>query len=91
MPTVAIRDFGDHFVIYFGSADRRINAYTLAATLTNLADAAKAANATLNPGHEIEVVVEALGAGSFRAQIRTVYREAANLFSTDSVRQLVLA
>lgn len=91
MPTVNVREFEQSFVIYFGTDLPRVNAYTLAATLTSFADAARAANAIINPGYEIEVVVEALGAGSFKARVRTVYRGAANLFSGESLRGIVLS
>ncbi|MEM7097587.1 MAG: hypothetical protein AAF541_04950 [Pseudomonadota bacterium] len=91
MPTVDISQFEDSFTIYFGSDYSRINAYTLATTLVGIADAAKAANNNLNPGYEIEVVVEALAPGSFKATLRTIYSEAENLFSKESLRTVVLA
>ena len=90
MTTLRIGQFEDTFVIHFGSERKRINAYTLASTLVSIADAARAANASLNPGYDIEVVVEALGQGSFKAQVRTIYREAKNLFSREAVKMIVL-
>jgi hypothetical protein len=90
MPTVEIRNFEETIVIYFGGETSRINAYTLASTLVAFADAAKAANAVLNPGYDVEVVVEALAAGSFRATIRTIFKEAGNLFSKDGLKAIVL-
>jgi len=91
MPTIDVGKFEDSFTLHFGGDYSRINAYTLATTLVGIADAAKAANATLNPGFEIEVVVESLGQGSFRATLRTVYAEAENIFSKESLRNVVLA
>jgi len=73
--TVNIAQFEDTLVLHFETEGQRINAYTLASTLVAIADAAKAANASLNPGYEIEVVVEAVGPGSFRATIRTLYKK----------------
>jgi hypothetical protein len=55
-----------------------------------IADAAKATNAELNPGYEIEIVVQALGAGSFRAQIKAIYKSARNLFSDNVAKVIVL-
>lgn len=75
MATVNIAQFEDTFVLHFETQGQRINAYTLASTLVAIADAAKAANASINPGYEIEVVVEAVGPGSFRATIRTLYKK----------------
>jgi len=90
MPTVQIRNFEDKIVLYFGGETSRINAYTLASTLVAFADAAKAANAVVNPGYDVEVVVEALAGGSFRATIRTIFKEAGNLFSKDGLKAIVL-
>ncbi len=90
MTTVFIRDFEESFVVHFGSDFERINAYTLATALVALADAAKAANATINPGYEIEVLVEALGTGSFKAKIRALYKSASNLFTTENAKAIVL-
>lgn len=90
MPTIEIRRFEDSLVIHFGTEVSRINAYTLASTLVGIADAAKAANAAINPGHEIEIVVEALESGSFKTTIRAVYRGTGNLFSAADVKNIVL-
>ena len=70
MSTVRIGEIENTFVIHFGSNFHRINAYTLASALFGFADAAKAANSIINPGYEIEVVVEALSEGSFKAWIQ---------------------
>jgi hypothetical protein len=88
--TINISAFEDTFVIHFGGEFSRINAYTLASSLVALADAAKAANAEINPGYEIEVVVEALGQGSFRTKVRALYRGAGNLFTQDNLKAIVL-
>lgn len=90
MPTIDVHEFEDTFVIQFNGDFERINAYTLASALVGIADAAKAANAVINPGYDIEVVVEALGQGSFRAKIRALYRGAGNLFSGESLKAVVL-
>lgn len=90
MRVVDIAQFENSVVIHFDTGDTRINAYTLASTLVALADAAKAANTTLNAGCEIEIVVEALGPGSFRALIRALYSSSRNLFANQVVMGLVL-
>lgn len=81
LPLVFTQDSEESFVIHFGADLPRINAYTFASTLVALANAAKAANATINPGLEIEIVVEALGHGSFKAKIRALYKSAGNIFT----------
>lgn len=90
MRVIDISQFENSVVIHFDTDDTRINAYTLASTLVAFADAAKAANATLNAGSEIEIVVEALGPGSFRAQIRALYTSSKNLFSNQLVVGLAI-
>jgi hypothetical protein len=90
MGVLRISQLEDSFVIYFQSDRERINAYTLASTLVAIADAAKAANASLNHGYDVEVVVEAVGPGSFKAKVRAVYSKARNLFSDHKVEAVVL-
>lgn len=90
MAEVFVVDTSETIVLHFDVNDRRINAYTLASTLVSLADAAKAANADLNPGFNVEIVVEALGAGSFRAQFRAIYSSIGNLFSKEAARTIIL-
>lgn len=90
MPQVEIKNFEDSVVLHFKTANTRINAYTLASSLVAIADAAKAANTTLNPGHEIEIVVEAFGKGSFRAKITAVYKTSKNIFSSQIVAGVVI-
>ena len=68
MAELHIAEFENTIVLYFQTSEPRINAYALAATLVALSDSAKAAARTLNSGVEIEIVVEALNSGSFRAK-----------------------
>ena len=90
MPEIDIRQIDDQVVLVYACADRRINAYTLASSLVSFADAARAANASVNPGYEVEIVVEALAPGSFKAQIRALFKSASNLFSRDPVKTILL-
>lgn len=90
MATVDIARYEDTLVLHFGTEGARINAYTLATALQGIADAAKAANAIINPGYEVEIVVESFAAGSFRATLRAVLREAKNLFSAEAARNVIL-
>lgn len=91
MQIINVEEFEESFVIHFGTEAKKINAYTLASTLVAFADAAKAANSILNPGYEVEVVVEALGSGSFRAKIKTFYKGLNNLWSNQNLRAIVLS
>lgn len=89
MTTLEIRREVDRFVLYFDTPRHEVNAYALATALVALADAVREANAVVNPGHVVEVVVEALSDGSFKATIRTVYTKAKNLFSHTAVQAII--
>jgi hypothetical protein len=75
MAELRVSDLSNGFVLYFETPESRINAYALASTLVSLADAAKAAGRTINGALDIEIVVEALNSGSFRARISAIARE----------------
>lgn len=90
MQIVDVREFEESFVIHFGSEFKRINAYTLASALVSMADAIKEANHIVNPGYEVEVVVEALQDGSFKAKIKTIYKGINNLFSKNNLKTIAL-
>ncbi|HEX2882735.1 MAG TPA: hypothetical protein VHO25_24620 [Polyangiaceae bacterium] len=90
MQTVRIEARDDVFVIHFGTEASRISAYTLASVLVGFADAAREANASINPGHDVQIVVEALQPGSFRATVRAIYHSTRNLFSADTAKAVAL-
>ncbi|MDP1774383.1 MAG: hypothetical protein Q8L15_19120 [Methylobacter sp.] len=90
MKIVDISKFEDSVVLYFDTSNTRINAYTLASILVSIADAAKAANSSINAGHDIEIVVEAVGEGSFKAKISAVYSESKNIFSSQIVAGVII-
>jgi hypothetical protein len=79
----------DRFVLYFDTPRREVNALALASALIGLSDAVREANAAVNPGYRVEVVVEALGDGSFQAIVRTIYGKARDLFSNEAVKAIV--
>ncbi len=91
MRVLNISEFKDSIVLHFQTDGERINAYTLASTLVAVADSAKAANQSINPGYDVEIVVEALGSGSFRAKIKSIYTTANNLFSGRTLQVIALA
>ena len=91
MHVVEIKEFEEEFVLYFGTKPNRINAYTLASSLVSIADAVKSANSLINPGYNVEVVVEAFGQGSFKVKVKTLYQGAKNLFSKDNLKAITLS
>lgn len=90
MAELRIAEFENTIVLYFQTPEPRVNAYALAATLVALADSAKAAARTLNSGVEIEIVVEAMSSGSFRAKVTAVAREAGLFVKNQLITGIVI-
>ncbi|MFA0112882.1 hypothetical protein AB4407_04190 [Vibrio sp. 10N.261.46.E11] len=90
MEVVNIAEYGEEIVLHFGGERKKINAYTLATSLVSLSDAIKEANAIINPGYEVEILVEAFGEGSFRAKVKTVYGELKNIFTVNRVEAVAI-
>lgn len=90
MKIVNIKEYQEEVVLHFGGERTKINAYTLASTLVSLADAIKEANAILNPGYEVEVLVEAFAEGSFRAKVKTTYKGLKNLFNANRLEAIAI-
>ncbi len=67
--------FEDTIVLHFGGKAGCIDAYTFAEALIGFADTAYAVSSTIDPGQEIEIIVEATGPGSFRAVIRRLKKK----------------
>jgi hypothetical protein len=89
MQIVEIPGQADAFILHFATEQRRVNAYALATSLVGLADAIKQANAIINPGYSVEVVVERLEDGSFRATVRSITKKAANLLTGEAPKAIV--
>lgn len=58
------------FVIYFGGQPNEVDSYTFANALVAVADAFREINSQVNSGTALEVRLEALAAGSFKAQLK---------------------
>ena len=79
----------DRFVLYFQTQKHEVNAYALAAAITGLANAIKAANNVINPGYQVEVLVESLPDGSFQTVIKTVFNSAKNIFASEASKAII--
>ncbi len=83
MGTVDLRKLdGDQIVIHFGGNLTSVDAYTFANSLISFADTIRAVNEIINPGQSIEVRLDAVGPGSFRAVIKRVRKGLGGLFSS---------
>lgn len=82
MANVNLAEFdGDQIVIHFGGTFTSIDAYTFANSLVAFADTVRATNNVLSSNKDIDVRVEAIGHGSFRAVIKRITRDVGNLLS----------
>jgi len=86
-----ISSHDDRIVLYFGTSDHKINAYSLAASLIAFADAVRKANKQINPGYDVEIVVEALEEGSFRVILQAIYKAAGNIFSKETLKAIAIS
>jgi len=64
---------------------------TFGNALVSLAEAIRAINHEVNPGYGLEIQIEAVGPGSFRARLKTTKKSLRNLFSGASARDVVIA
>lgn len=62
----------DGFVVYFGGQPNEVDTYTFANALVALSDAFQEINNQVNPGYSLELRLEAVGEGSFKARIREI-------------------
>lgn len=73
MGTIDLRRLDkDQIVIHFGGSLTSVDAYTFGNSLVSIADTIRAINETINPGQNIEVRLDAVGPGSFRAVVRRI-------------------
>jgi hypothetical protein len=66
----------DEVVFHFGGRLNEVDAYTFANTLLALVDGLRAVNQQINPGFGIDIRIDALGGGSFRASPEDPQEEA---------------
>ena len=80
---VDVRQFeGDTIVVHFGGQLTSVDAYTFANSLISFADAVRAVNAQVNPGQDIDIRLDAVGPGSFKAVIKQARKGFARLFTS---------
>lgn len=82
MGIIDLRRLQDNqIVIHFGGELSSVDAYTFGNSLVSLADTIRAINETVNPGQSIEVRLDAVGPGSFRALITGIKKGIGGLLS----------
>ncbi|MEQ9815593.1 MAG: hypothetical protein RLO50_22665, partial [Azospirillaceae bacterium] len=92
MATIDLREFEDEgFVLHFGGRMHEVDVLTFGNALVSFAEAIRAVNQEVNPGYSLEIAIEAVGPGSFRARLKTAKKSLRNLFSAATARDIVLA
>ena len=72
----------DGFVIYFGGRPNEVDTYTFANALVALSDAFREVNNQVNHGIALELRLEALAEGSFKARVKGFPKSLKNLLSS---------
>lgn len=91
MTTTDVRQLQDSsFVFHFGGRPNEIDAITFGNALVSLAEAVRAINARVNPGYSLEIAIEAVGPGSFRAKLKTAKKSLKNLFSASIIGDIAI-
>lgn len=77
--------------IHFGVDEHYINASTLSQSLINITDLIRTIDLVINPGYEIEILVEGTGPGSFRIDIRKGLNNLRhNIFNADNFKNFAI-
>lgn len=84
-------NFGDEFYLFFGVHEHSINAETLAKSLLNFTKSLKQTEAIVNCGYELEIIVEALGEGSFKVKLKQIRKSLNNVFSKKNLTTLSIS
>jgi len=87
---IDFRPFENEFIIHYGVDNHKINAKTFAESLISLTNSIKSANSIINPGFEIEIIVESTEIGSFKVNTKTIYNSLSSIFSKDNIKNIVL-
>jgi hypothetical protein len=74
----------DGFVVYFGGKPNEVDTYTFANALVALSDAFQEINAQVNPGYSLELRLEAVAEGSFKARVREIPKSIKDAFTWGS-------
>lgn len=91
MSTIDLSKFDDDgFVLHFGGRSNEVDALTFGNALVSIAEVIRAINQEVNPGFSLEIAIEAVGPGSFRARLKTMKKTLKNLFSGNVPRDIII-
>jgi hypothetical protein len=88
MADINLSEFaGDEIVFHFGGRPSEVDAYTFANTLLAFSEALQEISRQLDPNTRIEITIEGLGEGSFRAKLRTVTKLLSRLLQSTAAQE----
>lgn len=88
MADIDLSEFsGDEFVFHFGGRPSEVDAYTFANTLIAFSEAIREINRQLNPDSKLEITIEGVGEGSFRAKLRTATTFLSSLLRSGAAKE----
>jgi len=88
---IDLRNFENELIIHYGVENHEINAKTLAHSLISLSNAIKRTDSLINPGFEVEIIVESIDVGSFKISTKKIYSELSNIFSRKDIKTIALS
>jgi|SRR5579883_404648 len=80
---------GNEFVLHFGGRASEVDAYTFANSILAFSEALREISNQLQPEYRIEIAIEAVGTGSFRAKLKTSSSRLSSLFKEASVGLII--
>src|ERR1700730_5981383 len=76
-------------VLHFGGRPNEVDAFTFSNALISFSDALRELNHQINDNFSIEITIEGIGPGSFRAKIGTKLKSLGGLFTNDAKALLI--
>jgi hypothetical protein len=70
----------NEFALHFGGRPGEVDAFTFSNALIALSEAIQEINRQINPDFSIEIAIDGVGAGCFRAKLKTTPKSIAGLF-----------
>src|SRR5579875_1480236 len=80
---------GDEFVLHFGGRPNEVDAYTFSNSIVALSEALQEINRQVYPEFGVQIFIEGVGPGSFRAKLKTATKSLGGLFKRHSPSLLV--
>ena len=85
MATIDLAALTDgEFVLHFGGRPNEVDAFTFANSIIAISEALRAINREISPLTNVEIAIDAVGTGSFRARMKKVQSDAVGLLKQKS-------